>query len=188
MLSNEEFKEFVNKEISSLINEQVRMGCPQSESEYLDTALDYLKKKYTGLSARDSFPKRFFYWGAKDISIVTKIWEDIKGDVARHISDALQKSRSRRMVTEIKRLSAEVLINEAFTNAGFKYMIFPQTHRSRVHVKIGEKNKVIVYISYKNAEEDLEKAVSSIKTIIAAMEDLGKGASIQKIMPYEKWK
>jgi hypothetical protein len=91
------------------------------------------------------------------------------------------------MVTEIRQLTAQAQINEAMNEAGLKCLIIPQTYRAKVAVKLGSKNKVVFYISYKNTQEDLDRCINSAKQLVALMDSLGKGASIQKMMPYENW-
>ena len=97
------------------------------------------------------------------------------------------KYRSRKMVSEINAASAEALISAAMKEAGLKYAFFPQTYRAKVHVKINQRNKVVLYLNYKKIRDELPKAIEAIKVIIEAMEKLGSGSSIQKNTWYDNF-
>ena len=91
------------------------------------------------------------------------------------------------MVTEIKQLSAQAKIKEAREGTGLKYIVIPQTYRAKVAVKIGDRNKVIFYVTYKNMDEDIQRNISATQSLISLLTTMGKGVSIQKLMPYDNW-
>ena len=97
------------------------------------------------------------------------------------------KYRSRKMVSEINAASAEALISASMKEAGLKYAFFPQAYRAKVHVKLSQKNKVVLYLNYKKIRDELPKAIEALKVIVEAMERLGSGSSIQKNMWFDNF-
>jgi tRNA U34 5-methylaminomethyl-2-thiouridine-forming methyltransferase MnmC len=118
---------------------------------------------------------------------VPKVWKEIGTEVEKHIADTLKQYRSKKMVTEIRQLAAKAQIEEAMNGTGLTYLILPQTYRAKVAVKLGQKNKVVFYVSYKRTAEDLERCIGSAKALVELIDSLGTGSSIQKLMPYENW-
>ena len=171
------------------IREMVKSGADVSEEHFLEKAVEYLRTmcihgpKHGDISFRHLLAGR----AMGQETLASKMWEEIKPEVEKHVADSIKQCRSKRMVTEIRQLTAQAQINKAIEDAGLKCIVIPQTYRAKVAIKLGQKNKVIFYISYKNTEEDLKRCISSAKELIALVDSLGKGASIQKIMPYENW-
>lgn len=163
------------------IKEMMKSGADVSESYFVKKARRYLEKMH--------LPVRV----AGMTTIMTRsscapiVWEKIGPEIEKHISDTLKQYRSKKMVTEIRQLAAKAQIEEVMKGTGLTYLIFPQTYRAKVAVRLGRNNKVIFYVSYKRTAEDLDRGVKSAKALVELVESLGTGVSIQKLMPYENW-
>jgi hypothetical protein len=81
--------------------------------------------------------------------------------------------------------SAQRFGNTVFGGKDYFRKQFPCQSALAWHAEFG--GKVVFYISYKNTQEDLDRCINSAKQLVALMDSLGKGASIQKMMPYENW-
>jgi tRNA U34 5-methylaminomethyl-2-thiouridine-forming methyltransferase MnmC len=171
------------------IKEMTKSGANVSESYFVDKALDYLEKMHSPLRRVGSTTIMDFLFGSNETQslCVPKVWKEIGPEIEKHIADTLKQYRSKKMVTEIRQLAAKAQIEEAMNGTGLTYLILPQTYRAKVAVKLGQKNKVIFYVSYKRTAEDLERCVGSAKALVELVDSLGTGASIQKLMPYENW-
>ena len=171
------------------IKEMTKSGANVSESYFVDKALDYLEKMHSPLRRAGSTTIMDFLFGSNETQslCVPKVWKEIGPEIEKHIADTLKQYRSKKMVTEIRQLAAKAQIEEAMNGTGLTYLILPQTYRAKVAVKLGQKNKVIFYVSYKRTAEDLERCIESAKALVELIDSLGTGASIQKLMPYENW-
>lgn len=171
------------------IKEMTKSGANVSESYFVDKALDYLEKMHSPLRRAGSTTIMDFLFGSNETQslCVPKVWKEIGPEIEKHIADTLKQYRSKKMVTEIRQLAAKAQIEEAMNGTGLTYLILPQTYRAKVAVKLGQKNKVVFYVSYKRTAEDLERCVGSAKALVELVDSLGTGASIQKLMPYENW-
>lgn len=171
------------------IKEMTKSGANVSESYFVDKALDYLEKMHSPLRRAGSTTIMDFLFGSNETQslCVPKIWKEIGPEIEKHIADTLKQYRSKKMVTEIRQLAAKAQIEEAMNGTGLTYLILPQTYRAKVAVKLGQKNKVVFYVSYKRTAEDLERCIGSAKALVELIDSLGTGASIQKLMPYENW-
>ena len=176
----------VKKHIDEVIRENIKTGTDMSESRYIDIALQYTKALYANETERKGTRKKHF-WSKTDLSEILALWEGIRPELQKHIPESIMKYRSRKMVSEINAASAEALISASMKEAGLKYAFFPQTYRAKVHVKLSQKNKVVIYLNYKKIREELPKAIEALKVIVEGMERLGSGSSIQKIMWYENF-
>ena len=177
----------IEKELSHTIREKIKSGAGVSEQGLLSTSLDYLKRLYTGVPVKTVIPKRTFCWKSSDLNAVVKIWEEIKPEIEKHISETIKACQTKKLVKEIRQITAQALIQEAMDKAELKCLIIPQTYRAKVAVRLGRNNKFVFYISYKRTAEDLERCIPAVKTMIEMMENLGSLASIQKMKPYENW-
>ena len=171
------------------IKEMTKSGANESESYFVDKALDYLEKMHSPLRRAGSTTIMDFLFGSNETQslCVPKVWKEIGPEIEKHIADTLKQYRSKKMVTEIRQLAAKAQIEEAMNGTGLTYLILPQTYRAKVAVKLGQKNKVVFYVSYKRTAEDLERCIGSAKALVELIDSLGTGASIQKLMPYENW-
>ena len=171
------------------IKEMTKSGANVSESYFVDKALDYLEKMHSPLRRAGSTTIMDFLFGSNETQslCVPKVWKEIGPEIEKHIADTLKQYRSKKMVTEIRQLAAKAQIEEAMNGTGLTYLILPQTYRAKVAVKLGQKNKVVFYVSYKRTAEDLERCIGSAKALVELVDSLGTGASIQKLMPYENW-
>jgi hypothetical protein len=177
----------IEKKLSRTIREQIKSGASVSEQKLLSMSLDHLKRLYTEVPDNTDIPKKLFCWRSSDLDSVIKMWNDIKPDIEKHISETIKACRSMKMVTEIRQFTAQSLIKEAMDEAGLKCLIVPQTYRAKVAVRLGRNNKFVFYISYKRTAEDLERCIPAVKTMIETMDSLGSLASIQKMQAYENW-
>lgn len=174
----------LKKLLNDVIKESVKSGSDESESDFVDRGKFYLERLMLGEYIGQG---RFFNRRSKDQANLEKTWEEIRPEIEQHIAEILKKCRSRKMVTEIRQLTAQTLIKEAMNKAELKCLIVPQTYRAKVAVRLGRNNKFVFYISYKRTAEDLERCIPAVKTMIDMMENLGSLASIQKMQPYENW-
>ena len=166
------------------IRETVKSGADVSEGYLVNKAYNYLERLVLG---EHISRVRLFNRRTKDQTDLEETWNMIKEDVQKHIADTIKNCRSKKMVTEIRQITAQTQITEAMNATGLKYQILLQTYRAKVAVKLSETNKVIFYVSYKRTAEDLDRCIPAAKSLIELVERLGKCAAIQKIMPYENW-
>ena len=166
------------------IRERVKSGSDLSEGHFVEKANHYLERLVLG---EHIGRVRLFNRRTKDQTDLEETWNMIKEDVQKHVADTIRNCRSKKVVTEIRQITAQTQITEAMNATGLKYQILLQTYRAKVAVKLGEKNKAIFYISYKRTAEDLDRCIPAARSLIELVERLGKGASIQKMMPYENW-
>ena len=166
------------------IKEMTKSGANVSESYFVEKAIDYLEKMHLHSPGIGSTSIRDLLFGRTmgQSEFVPKVWKEIGTEVEKHIADTLKQYRSK-----IRQLAAKAQIEEAMNGTGLTYLILPQTYRAKVAVKLGQKNKVVFYVSYKRTAEDLERCIGSAKALVELFDSLGKGASIQKLMPYENW-
>lgn len=174
----------LNKLLTFDIREMVKSGTDVSEGHFIVKAKEYLERLIIGGHIGHGI---FFKRRSKEKADLEETWNLIKEDVQKHIEDTLKMCRSKRMITEIRQITAQTQITKAMDTTGLKYKIFLQTYRAKVAVKISETNKAIFYISYKRTAEDLDRCIPAAKSLIELVERLGNGASIQKMMPYENW-
>ena len=171
------------------IKEMTKSGANVSENYFVEKAIDYLEKMHLHSPRIGSTSIRDLLCGRTmgQSEFVPKVWKEIGTEVEKHIADTLKQYRSKKMVTEIRQLAAKAQIEEAMNGTGLTYLILPQTYRAKVAVKLGQKNKVVFYVSYKRTAEDLERCIGSAKALVELVDSLGTRASIQKLMPYENW-
>ena len=174
----------LKKLLNDVIKESVKSGSDGSESYFVDRGKFYLERLMLGEYMGQG---RFFNRHSKDQANLEKIWNEIRPDIEQNVADTLKKCRSKKMITEIRQLTAKSVIKEAMDEAGMECLIILQTYRAKVAVKLGKSNKLVFYISYKRTKEDLDKCIPAAKTLIEVMNNLGGLASIQKLMPYENW-
>jgi hypothetical protein len=174
----------LKKLLNDVIKESVKSGSDGSESDFVDRGRLYLERLMLGEYIGQG---RFFNRRSKDQSNLEKTWNEIRPDIEQNVADTLKKCRSKKMITEIRQLTAKSVIKEAMDTAGMECLIILQTYRAKVAVKLGKSNKFVFYISYKRTKEDLDKCIPAAKTLIEVMNNLGGLASIQKLMPYENW-
>lgn len=184
MMNTAEYLTELKKLLNDVIKESVRSGADGSECDFVDRGKFYLERLMLGGYIGQG---RYFNRRTKDQAILEKTWDEIRPEIEQHIAETLKKCRSRKMVTEIRQLTAQTLIKEAMNKAELKCLIVPQTYRAKVAVRLGRNNKFVFYISYKRTAEDLERCIPAVKTMIEMMENLGSMASIQKMQPYENW-
>lgn len=188
-MNTSEYLEKVKKFLTYEIRETLKSGAAVSESHFIDRAVDHIKRLYYQVPAavRTPFRSRIFGESMDQSKFVNTVWKEIRPEVERHVADTVKQCRSRLMVKEIRQVAAKAQIEEAMDGTGLKYLIIPQTYRAKVAVRLGQRNKVIFYISYKRTAEDLERCISSVQALVKLIDSLGTGASIQKMMPYENW-
>lgn len=174
----------LKKLLNDVIKESVRSGTDGSESDFVDRGRFYLERLMLGEYIGRG---RFFNRRSKDQANLESTWEEIRPEIEQHIAETLKRCRSRKMVTEIRQLTAQTLIKEAMDKAELKCLIVPQTYRAKVAVRLGRNSKFVFYISYKRTAEDLERCIPAVKTMIEMMDSLGSLASIQRMHPYENW-
>ena len=177
----------VKRHVDDAIRENTKAGVEVPEHKYLDIALQHTKTLYAN-EANQSGSRRKHFWSRDDLSGIMTIWQGLRPELQKHIPESIMKYKSRRMVTEINAVSAEALISAAMKEAGLKYEFFPQTYRAKVHVKISERNKVVIYLNYKKIGELLPKTMEALKAIESAMEQLGTSSSIQRTAWYDNFK
>lgn len=181
-----DYLKIVNARIEAQIREDIKSGIEPAESKYMESALACMKVLFKNDTERHgSSPFRF--WSGTSLHDANKIWEDISPELARSIPETIMKYKSRKMVTEINAVSSEALISAAMKEAGLKYDFTAQTYRAKVSVKINEKHKIIIYLNYKKINDELPKAIESLKTLVATLQTMGNGISIQKIMWYDNF-
>ena len=181
-----EYLKNVRKHIEERIRENVKQGIEVSESDYLDQALSYTKTLYKSVTEKRT-SKMMYFWRSSDLEDVMAIWNSIRPELEKCIPKAIMNYRSRRMVSEINAVSAEAMVSAAMKEAGLKHLFEAQLYRAKVRVQITEKSKIVIYLNYKKINDELPKAIESLKRLVAILDEMGAGTSIQKIMWYENF-
>lgn len=188
-MNTSEYLDKVKKFLTYEIRVRMKSGANVSESYFVEKAVDYLRSVYyqVPVGIRSSFRSRIFGNAMDQSEFVNTVWDEIRPEVEKHVADTMKQCRSKLMVTEIRQLAAKAQIEEAMKDAGLTYIIIPQMYRAKVAVKLGQRNKVVFYISYKRTSEDLERCIPAAKSLSDLVNVLGTGTSIQKLMAYENW-
>lgn len=181
-----EYQEKIKKYLEQEIKNDLKAGKNTPENIWSDRALQHLKHLYSGVPGWWA-GSRTFIWKDKDLKVITGIWQKICPQIQTMITEIIRKNKARMMVSEINALTAQALVSSAMEEAGLHYFFMPQTHRAKIFVRINERNKIVFYVNYKRIHEELPGRIAAAKSMVSLMNSLGKGASVQKMMPYENW-
>ena len=182
-MTEKEYFENTKKFIEEIIRTDVKCERVRAESAYLDMSIKHIKKLFTTKPGR----KGSFVWKPHELKELNDIWTSMKPELEKAISQAIQRYRKRKMVTEINAISGEVLVDAAMAEAGLRYNYTAQMYRAKIEVRISAKNVLTFYLSYKNIGEELPKAISATKSLIETLNTLGSGTVIRKFYSSEYW-
>lgn len=186
-MKTQEYLLEIKKELTQTIREQIKSGADVSEQVLLSKSLDYLKRLYTGVPIKAGTPKRYFYWRSSDLNTVAKMWDDIRPEIEKHISETIKSCQTKKLVKEINQLSAKAKISEAMKAAGIKYQYIGQTYRAKISVLICKKRSLTFYLPYSKLNDRLPHIMESLNLIRQGMEELGSNVSLNKAYDTMDW-
>lgn len=171
------YKEKIIEDLKASIRYDINSGIDRPCSEYLDRALENLKGRYQAAHKRS----RYHTWTIGSGREVVEIWMKIQPEILSAIEKYLQEFRHKKLTKEIKATTAKAAIKAAMQEAGLKHHFTGQTHRAKVSVLITHNRALTIYISYKNMNEQIPRAIESLKLIRQELEGLGNNISINKV-------
>ena len=170
------YTEGVLKELKESIKYDVNSGIDKSITEYMDSALEHLKRQFELVNKRS----RYQVWTIQNRQELLSLWMTIQPEVLSGIERLVQDIKRKKMTKEIKAMSAKAVIKDAMQEAGLKHHFTGQTHRAKVSVLLPPSRALTIYISYKKMNEQLPRIIESLKIIRQELESLGGNVSINK--------
>ena len=173
----------VMQELKPTIREDVSKGVDRSMEQYLDWALQYLKRRYPVANNRSSFR----FWSQENVNDIVCLWLKMKPELTDAIEKYIKVCRNRKLTKEIKSASAYAMIKSAMREADLKFQYSGQTHRAKVSVLIASNRAITIYIPYKRINEHLPQVMESLMLIKKGMEALDKNTTIDKVYNTDQW-
>lgn len=177
------YTEGLAETLKTTIKSDVNSGIEKSQMQYLDLALETLKRRFQAINKRS----RFQAWTLQDSKEMTEVWLEIQPEIQKTIEHLIHEYRQKKLSKEINATSAKAAIREAMKEAGLKHKFTGQTYRAKVMVLLTPTRCICTYIPYKKLLKDLPVAIKSIKTIMKGLEQLGKQTTINKTYDRYQW-
>lgn len=171
------YTEGILKDLRELIRFDVNAGMDRNPAEYMDRALENMKRRYQQTHKMS----RYQAWSIRDRKELMDIWGAIQSDILTGVEKYMQECRHKKLTKDIKAATARAAIKAAMQEAGIKHHFVGQTHRAKVSVLITHNRSLTFYISYKKLHEQLPHIMESLKLIRQELENLGNNVSINKI-------
>lgn len=177
MERNKEYLDSIVTGLKELIKNDVETGIEKSYTEYMNWALDQLRRHHR-------YVKKYLILDTdKDVN---RVWDEIKPEVLTSVEKLHKDIKHRKLTKEIKATSARAVIREAMKEAGLKHNFIGQTYRAKVSVLITDNRVLTVYLSYKKLNEILPQVIESIQRIRKELQSLGN-VSINKSYYIQNW-
>ena len=173
---NNLYIEGILKDLRESIRFDVNVGTDRNPAEYMDRALENLKRRYQ-MAHKMS---RYQAWPINNRKELIYTWNSIQSDILTGIEKYMKECKQRKLTKEIKMATARAAIKAAMQEAGLKHQFTGQTYRAKVSVLIPHDRSLTMYISYKNMHEQLPRIMESLKLICKEIESLGKDVTINK--------
>ena len=168
--------EGILKDLKELIRSDVNAGMDRNPGEYMDRALENMKRRYKMANKMS----RYQAWPIRNIKDLMDIWAAIQPDILTGVEKYMKDCKHKKLTKEIRMATARAAIKAAMQEAGLKHQFTGQTYRARVSVLITQSRAVTIYISYKRMHEQLPRIVESLKLICQEIDCLGKDVFISK--------
>jgi hypothetical protein len=180
---NSVYTDGILRDLKEIIRFDVNAGSEKNPTEYMDSALENLKRRYQMVNKMS----RYQAWTIGTRKEVSDIWIEIQPDILASIEKHLQEFKHRKLTKDIKVTTARAAIKAAMQEAGFKHHFVGQTHRAKVSVLITTNRALTTYISYKKLYDQLPHVIESIKAIRQELESLGSLVTINKVYDTYEW-
>lgn len=175
-------QEEIYKLIRKDINDDVKNGRKRSHNDYMSKCEAYLNDLCCG---RKPGLRRLGNWRRRDEA--KQQWTEIKSYFEGVIDVLIQNAKARQMIRQINTVSAQSLISNAMKEAGLEFQYEAQQYRAKISVKLTPNNKLVFYINYKKAAEQLPGAIESARQAKELLAKLGNNASFKKCNGWEQW-
>ena len=170
------YTEGILKDLRELIRFDVNAGMDKNPAEYMDRALENMKRRYQMANKMS----RYQAWSIRNRKDLMDIWAAIQSDILTGIEKYMKDCKHKKLTKEIKMATARAAIKAAMQEAGLKHQFTGQTYRARVSVLITQNRAITIYISYKKMHEQLSRIIESLKLICQEIDCLGKDVIINK--------
>lgn len=177
------YTEGLAETLKTTIKSDVNSGIEKSQMQYLDWALETLKRRFQAINKWS----RFQAWTLRDSKEVTEVWLEIQPEIQKTIEHLIHEYRQKKLAKEINATSAKAAIREAMKEAGLKHKFTGQTYRAKVSVLISQNRALTIYISYKKLQEQLPHIIEALKLIRHELEVLGNNATFTKAYDSGEW-
>ena len=182
-MDNAKYVEGISGSLKDIIKADVNSGNERTQIEYLDWALDNLKRRYQIVNKWS----RIKAWTLEESKDVTQIWMEIEPEIIKALDHYLHDFKHKKLTKEIKATTAKASIKAAMHEAGLKHHFTAQTHRAKVSVLITNNRALTIYISYKKLYQQLPGIIESLKVIRHELESLGSLVTINKAYNTFDW-
>ena len=166
-------------DIKGKIREDIRMGQFYTERHYLESCSHRISLAYKR--------RHRFHNKEKAFNNYLVLFGNIEDQLRSDIKACMLSSKKRMMKKEINALSAQCIISERLHEEGIPFHIDAQTYRAKVHVKLSENRKAILYLNYKTLQDDIDDFVIAVRQLKEVVQKFGKFTSLYGISAYDKW-
>ena len=170
------YTEGILKDLKELIRSDVNAGMDRNPGEYMDRALENMKRSYQMANKMS----RYQAWSIRNRKDLMDIWAAIQSDILTGVEKYMKDCKHKKLTKEIRMATARAAIKAAMQEAGLKHQFTGQTYRARVSVLITQNRAITIYISYKKMHEQLPRIIESLKLICQEIDCLGKDVIINK--------
>ena len=177
------YTEGILKDLKELIRSDVNAGMDRNPGEYMDRALENMKRRYQMANKM----RRYQAWSIRNRKDLMDIWAAIQSDILTGVEKYMKDCKHRKLTKEIRMSTARAAIKAAMQEAGLKHQFTGQRYRARVSVLITQSRAVTIYISYKRMHEQLPRIVESLKLICQEIDCLGKDVFISKAYDLDEY-
>ena len=177
------YTEGILKDLKELIRSDINAGMDRNPGEYMDRALENMKRCYHMTNKMSHYQARSIR-NRKDLM---DIWAAIQSDILTGVEKYMKDCKHKKLTKEIRMATARAVIKAAMQEAGLKHQFTGQTYRARVSVLITQSRAVTIYISYKRMHEQLPRIVESLKLICQEIDCLGKDVFISKAYDLDEY-
>ena len=182
-MTQEEYILLIMDGLKPTIRQDISTGVDRPIIEYLDQAIDNLKRHYQV----DKKWSRFKAWTLENRNEIMSLWLKMKPELIDAIEQYTKVCRNRKLTKEIKSASAYAMIKSAMREADLKFQYNGQTHRAKVSVLITSNRAITLYIPYKRINEYLPQVMESLNLIKKGMETLDNNTTIDRAYNTGQW-
>lgn len=182
-MTQEEYIFALMEELKPTIREDISTGINRPMEQYLDWALQNLKRRYPVTNNRLAFR----FWSKGNDDDIVNLWMKMKPELIDTIEKYTKVCRNRKLTKEIKSASAYAMIKSAMREADLKFQYNGQTHRAKVSVLITSNRAITLYIPYKRINEYLPQVMESLNLIKKGMETLDNNTTIDRAYNTGQW-
>ena len=167
------------RSLKDVIGQDLKMGVTRTEDDYLEYCMEQKFYIYTHRHLLQSRQKAMAEWR----STVLELTEELR----TYIRKQVMEGKKRLMKKEINSVSAKCILSERLLAEGIPFHIDYQTYRAKVHVKLTDSRKAVIYLNYKALHKNLDDFVETVHQLQSIVKKFGKFTTVGKISSYENW-